>query len=266
MGINCANLVLLKTFAARRGGSAPLGELAMYGRLHNTLSANEKAQLARRFGIGEAALGHRYTEELLREIGARAVTSIDVSDYEGCDIVLDLMEDVAARADLAQRLCGRFDTVMDFGTSEHVFNFPQALVNAWNMLRDGGAYIFDLPVTGWVNHGLVQFTPSYFHSVGKTPFFALEHIFFHGKHGGIVDLAEFDSHVARRVHLRGKTCAWGVLRKKRPAEIAGALKLSQLRVMQVELHGIKTGGEKRNRSYNFDTIGEGFRRQAGAAP
>lgn len=266
MGINCGNLVLLKTLADRRGGASPLGDLLMYGRLHNTLSASEKAQLAKRFGIGAAPLAHRYTEDLLRALGAKAITSVDVSNYEGCDIVLDLMEDVAQRQDLADRLCGRFDTVLDFGTSEHVFNFPQALVNAWNILREGGSYIFDLPVTGWVNHGLVQFTPSYFHSVGRTPYFTLEHIFFHGKHGGIVDLAEFDSPMARRVHLRGKTCAWGVLKKKRPVELTGPLKLDRLRVMQVELHGIETGGEKRNRRYSFDTIGEGFSRQAGAAP
>ncbi|HXZ67224.1 MAG TPA: hypothetical protein VEH07_01400 [Alphaproteobacteria bacterium] len=265
MGINCANLVLLKTYADRRGGAVPFGDLLMYGRLQNTLSGAEKAQLAKRYKIGESALEHHYTEELLRAIGARSVTSIDVSDYESCDIVLDLMEDVAARQDLAEKLCGRFHTVLDYGTSEHVFNFPQALVNAWNILREGGAYIFDLPVSGWTNHGLVQFTPSYFHSVGKTPYFALEHIFFHGRRGGIVDLAEFDSPLTRRIHLRGKTCAWGVLKKRRPVEMAGPLKLKRLRVMQVELHG-KTKGEKRNRSYSFDSIAEGFRRQAGALP
>jgi len=38
-----------------------------------------------------------------------------------------------------------------------------------------------------------------------------------------------------------------------------------LRVMQIELHD-KNKGDKRNRSYSFDTIAEGFRRQAGAAP
>ena len=265
MGINCANLVLLKTYANRRGGVAPFGDLLMYGRLQNTLSGAEKGQLAKRYKIGEGALAHHYTEELLRAIGAKSVTSVDVSDYESCDIVLDLMEDVAARQDLADKLCGRFDTVLDYGTSEHVFNFPQALVNAWNILREGGSYIFDLPVSGWTNHGLVQFTPSYFHSVGKTAYFSLEHIFFHGRHGGIVDLAEFDSPLTRRVHLRGKTCAWGVLNKKRPEGMTGPLKLERLRVMQVELHD-KTKGERRNRSYSFDSIAEGFRRQAGAAP
>jgi len=260
MGINCANLVLLKTYADQTGRPGPLGDLLMYGRLQNTLAKAEKAQLAKRYAIGPEALAGAYSEELLRALGAQSVTSVDVSNYEGCDIVLDLMEDVATKPDLAAMLCGRFDTVLDFGTSEHVFNFPQTLVNTWNILREGGTYIFDLPVTGWTNHGLVQFTPGYFYSVARTPYFALEHLFFHGRRGGIVDLAEFDSALTRRIHLRGKTCAWGVLKKKRLEGMMGPLKLERLRVMQVELHAGNAG--KRNRRYNFDTIAEGFRRQA----
>ena len=260
MGINWRNLALLKSFATVGGSGASLGDLVMYGRQHNTLSGSERARVARRLSIDPSALAGLNTEPLLRAIGAGTVTSIDVSDYEGCDVVLDLMEDVAARPDLAARLCTRFDTVLDYGTSEHVFNFPQALVNAWNMLRDGGSYIFDLPVTGWVNHGLVQFTPSYFYSVGRTPYFSLQHIFFHGKHG-IVDLNEFDSALARRIHLRGKTCAWGVLIKRRPADLTDPLTLGQLRVMQVELHKPTSGLGERSRTYTLDTIADGFHRQ-----
>jgi SAM-dependent methyltransferase len=256
MGVNFGNLVLLKAYADARGGPSPLGDLVMYGRLHSTLSKPEKAKFVRRFGVGAAALEGHYTEPLLKDAGAKTVMSVDVSDYEKCDFVIDLMEDIAQRPDLAEKLCGRFDTVLDYGTSEHVFNFPQALVNAWNMLREDGRYVFDLPIAGWVNHGLVQYTPSYFYSVGRTPYFELEYIFFHGKHGRFVDLAEFDSKYTRRVHLGGKTSAWGVFRKRRPPELAGPLTLKALRVMQHELH---EKAKEKNRTYSIDTIAEGFR-------
>jgi SAM-dependent methyltransferase len=232
----------------------------MFGRLTNTLSRGEQARVARRHRIAPELLADRQTEPLLRELGARNVLSLDISDYEGCDILFDLTEDITTRSDLG-RLIGGFDTILDFGTSEHVFNAPQALVNAWNLLRDGGRYIFDLPVTGWASHGLYQFSPNYFHSVGRSGYFHLAHLFFHYKRGDrILAIKNFDAAAYRRMNGSKKVSAWGVLEKQRPAGMQGALSLAQLRVMQADIRLARPPEGVRNRTYGISTIAAGFAR------
>jgi SAM-dependent methyltransferase len=260
MGINCGNLVLLKAYAVSRAQAPPLGELLMFGRLTNTLSRGEQARVARRHHIAPELLADRQTEPLLRELGASNVRSLDISDHEGCDILFDLTEDITVRGDLA-RLIGGFDTILDFGTSEHVFNAPQALVNAWNLLREGGRYIFDLPVTGWASHGLYQFSPNYFHSVGRSSYFHLAHLFFHYKRGDrIRAIKKFDAAAYRWLNGRRKVSAWGVLEKQRPADMEGALSLERLRVMQADIRFTRPAESGRNRSYGISTIATGFAR------
>lgn len=253
--------MLLKSFADHNR----LGDTVMFGRLHTTFSARERRRLAKTFGLEQDLLAQRFTEGLFKELGASSVRSIDVSDYEGCDMILDLTRDVAADDTLAGDLVDKFDTVLDFGTSEHIFNFPQTLVNAWNMLRDGGAYIFDMPVTGWASHGLVQFTPNYFHSVGEAPYFDLEHMFFHPKRGErIYEVRKFNSISYRLLNGRRRISAWGVLRKTRPEGMVGPLKLTDLRVLQSDIrtadhtHLPKRGLLSSVSCYGMKTIGSRF--------
>ncbi len=235
MGISCGNFILLKEYAKRR----ELGKLLMYGRLFNTLSRIEQAKIGRHYGLPAGQLAEKYVENLLREIGATEVQSVDISDHEGCDIVLDLMEDILQNPDLAPHLCGRFDTILDFGTSEHIFNFPQTLVNSFNMLREGGRYIFDLPITGWTSHGLYQFSPNYFYSVGRSDYFELEHIFYHEKRGDrIYEIQYYNSYSYRRLRGRKRISCWGVFRKQMPAGFDGGLSLNHLRIMQTDVRGL----------------------------
>ncbi len=259
MGINCGNLILLKGYADSRAAPSPLGDLLMFGRLTNTLSTGEQARIARKKNIPPQVLEGKETEPLLKELGALSVLSLDISDYEGCDVVFDLMDDVAQRSDLS-RLVSRFDTILDFGTSEHVFNAPQALVNAWNMLKDGGRYIFDLPVTGWVSHGLYQFSPNYFYSVGRSGYFRLAHLFFHHKRGDkILAIRNFDSGAYRRVNGAKKISAWGVLEKTRPSGMEGPLSLKDLRVMQSDIRlAERAAGARGNRTLGLSSIARGF--------
>lgn len=258
MGINCGNLILLKAYTDT-GAAAPLGDTLMFGRLTNTLSESEQRRVARRQRIPATVLADKQTESLLRAVGATKVQSLDISDYEGCDLVFDLTRDIA-ESDLAARTLERFDTILDYGTSEHVFNAPQALVNAWNMLRDGGRYIFDLPVTGWSSHGLYQFSPNYFYSIGRTDYFRLEHMFFHEKRGDrIYSIPSFDNAAYKRVNGARKISAWGVLKKLRPAGMQGPLKLADLRVVQEDIrlaHG--DAPRPRNRTFGLGDIAAGF--------
>ncbi len=177
MGVNCGNLILLAEYARR----ARLGSVLTYGRLFNTLSARDRRKIMRSQGIPESVLAARETEGLFAALGADQVTSLDISEG-GCDLYADLTDDLASTETMRPYL-GSFDAVIDYGTSEHVFNFTQALVNAYNLLADDGVYIFDLPLSGWVSHCLYQFTPSYFLSVGASPYFDLTDNFFHRNRG-----------------------------------------------------------------------------------
>ena len=230
MGFNCGNLVLLAEYVRR----APLGSVLTYGRLFNTLTHRDRRKIRRSHGLPESALAARESEGVFSALNASRVTSLDISDHDGCDLLADLTDDFS-QSQAMRPYIGRFDAIVDYGTSEHVFNFPQALVNAYNLLADDGVYIFDLPVSGWLSHGVYQFTPSYFMSVGASPYFDLTHYFFHRKHGDrIYRITHYNGFSYFRINGRRRVSAWGVLRKVRPEGDDKPLTLDRFRVMQID--------------------------------
>lgn len=52
----------------------------------------------------------------------------------------------------------QYDLVVDSGTLEHIFNFPQALMNISNILKVGGIAYHFLPACAWLEHGFSQFS------------------------------------------------------------------------------------------------------------
>jgi SAM-dependent methyltransferase len=94
-----------------------------------------------------------YAEPLLQWLGAGTVQSLDYSAFEGADYVHDLNE-------LPPReLEGQFDVIIDGGTLEHVFHFPNAIQNIRRMLKKGGTIFSFLPANNWLGHGFYQFSP-----------------------------------------------------------------------------------------------------------
>jgi hypothetical protein len=98
-------------------------------------------------------------EELLRLLGADEVVACDASAYEGATIVHDLNVPVPAHLD------ERFDTVIDAGTLEHVFNFPVAIKSAMEMVKTGGRLFIMTPANNYFGHGFYQFSPELFYRV-----------------------------------------------------------------------------------------------------
>jgi len=82
---------------------------------------------------------------------------MDYSPYKGAKIVHDLNEPLPAT------LREKFDMVFDGGTLEHVFNFPQALHNAMNLVKPGGWYTGFTPGNNWFGHGFYQFSPELYY-------------------------------------------------------------------------------------------------------
>jgi hypothetical protein len=229
MGVNCGNLVLLAEYARR----ARLGSVLTFGRLFNVLSAKDRRKIMRTHGIPESVLAARQSEGLFAALGADQVTSLDIAGPD-CDVRADLTDDFASTEAMRPYL-GRFDAIIDYGTSEHVFNFTQALVNTYNLLADDGVYIFDLPTSGWLSHCLYQFTPSYFLSVGASPYFDLTYCFFHRKRGDrIYRITHYNNISYFRINGWQRVSAWGVLRKVRPEGEERPLALDRFRVMQLD--------------------------------
>ena len=88
-------------------------------------------------------------------LGIEELVSLDVSDYEGADVIFDLNG-----PELPASLSRRFGVVLNIGTLEHVFHVPNALANITRMLRDEGVALHILPTSNAVDHGFYQFGPT----------------------------------------------------------------------------------------------------------
>jgi SAM-dependent methyltransferase len=163
MGLNRRQVAFLA--ASRRLGVA-YDETLTIGR--QTLFADEALVTS---ALGEAgeridpeaarriAAGDGYAENLIRHLGAARVDSVDASDYEGSSVVHDLNDP------LPEDMRGRYSVVLDAGTLEHVFNYPQALRNCLEAVKVGGHFISITPTNNQLGHGFYQFSPELYYRV-----------------------------------------------------------------------------------------------------
>jgi hypothetical protein len=96
----------------------------------------------------------QYAEPLLELLGASNIDSIDYSDYEGANIIVDLNKPNPP-TDLKQR----FTCIIDGGTIEHIFNFPVAVKTCMDSLKVGGYFLGITPANNQMGHGFYQFSP-----------------------------------------------------------------------------------------------------------
>ena len=74
----------------------------------------------------------KYIDRMLTQIfGSNDVKSIDYSGYEFADIVYDL------NSKIPEKFYEKFDTVLDLGTLEHVYDISVGFENAIKMTRVG---------------------------------------------------------------------------------------------------------------------------------
>tara|TARA_A100001015_G_scaffold244688_1_gene280301 strand:- start:589 stop:1419 length:831 start_codon:yes stop_codon:yes gene_type:complete len=86
------------------------------------------------------------------------VDSIDHSNYEGATIVHNMNSPLPKDIQT-------FDTVLDLGTLEHVFNIRQSIFNTTQLISDGGRIFHVLPANNFGGHGFYQFSPELFFSI-----------------------------------------------------------------------------------------------------
>lgn len=137
----------------------------MLGRHNYYLDAPDLQKCLEKNGrpAGEAAAllkeDPEYVEPFLRSLGAATVHSMDASTYENATLVHDLNKPIPA--ELEQQ----YDLVIDAGTLEHVFNFPEAISNAMKMVRPGGHFLSITIANNFFGHGFYQFSPELFYRV-----------------------------------------------------------------------------------------------------
>ena len=137
---------------------------AMIGRHTLHLSSRELHQQMTAFGYPHSfpevnALFQRnkgYAEPFLEALGAREVLSFDASGYENATHIHDLNLPI----DDAHK--GRFTALIEGGTLEHVFNFPEAIKSCMEMLSVGGHFVGVVPANNFLGHGFYQFSPELF--------------------------------------------------------------------------------------------------------
>jgi SAM-dependent methyltransferase len=155
MGINVHGFNLLK-YAA---GKKPFGRVATIGRqaLHVP-----PEKLRRLLGLTDEVDFGAYCEELLKtHFGAASIESFDNSAYEHATHLVDLNKPLVAGQ--------TYDTVIDLGCLEHIYNAPQALRNLSEICAEGGQILHLLPANNFCGHGFWQFSPELFFSLYSEP-------------------------------------------------------------------------------------------------
>jgi SAM-dependent methyltransferase len=167
MGISIESFKFLT--AARRAG-VDFTETLTLGRQYVTASPRQIIEVLRLYQIWPPPGGEKNFLEALEKtqwrfdamaqaLGARRVVSCDISSYEGAGMVHDMNHPIEKKDE------ERFDTVIDGGTLEHVFNFPVAIENAMRLTKVGGTLILFTPANNYFGHGFYQFSPELIYRV-----------------------------------------------------------------------------------------------------
>jgi hypothetical protein len=104
-----------------------------------------------------------YAEDFLTDLGATIIESLDYSDFESAEIIHNLNQ--SFEGSKIEHLKNSFDLVLDYGTSEHVFQAAQSISNSISLVRVGGRLNMVLPVCGYLEHGFYQFSPNFFRAL-----------------------------------------------------------------------------------------------------
>lgn len=100
----------------------------------------------------------------LEILEAKSINSIEISNEEGAEYIWNLNHDLSSEKapEEIRNLGSSFDYIFEGGTMEHVSNNATYLRNIFFMLRQQGLYCFDLPSAGHLEHGFVQYSPTFF--------------------------------------------------------------------------------------------------------
>lgn len=94
----------------------------------------------------------KYSEPFLEFLGATDIQALDNAPYEGAAIQHDLNKPIP---DELEETCS---LLLDGGTLEHVFHFPNAIHNCMRLVKSGGHLITVNGTNNFTGHGFYQFS------------------------------------------------------------------------------------------------------------
>lgn len=97
-----------------------------------------------------------------KELGFEKCITLDVSDYEGAEIIHNLND-----SNLPDKYHNVADLIIDGGTFEHVFNLPNALECTFKLLNKNGVICHLNPSNGYLDHGFYQISPTFYYDYYK---------------------------------------------------------------------------------------------------
>jgi hypothetical protein len=147
-----------KFLLAAREHKANFQKSLTLGKQQFQVSASDYKRLAESFDLKKTSTV-KDSEEFFRLLGAKEISAMDFSDYEGAAILHDLNEPIG------DELKEKFTFVLDGGTLEHIFNFPVALAGAMEMVAVSGHLAIIAGGNNFFGHGFYQFSPELFFRV-----------------------------------------------------------------------------------------------------
>jgi len=95
-----------------------------------------------------------YADDFFRRMGF-TVESVDLDPKATYQIDLNISY-------VPEELFGKFDLALNLGTSEHIANQINAMKFIHDLIAPGGSMVHMVPFLGDVNHGIVNYQPSFF--------------------------------------------------------------------------------------------------------
>jgi len=133
-----------------------------------------------------------FSDGFFEALGVQKLEFMDASDYEGATIIHDLNDP------LPREFEQKWSCVIDGGTLEHVFNFPEAIKTCMACVEENGHLILITPWHHYAGHGFYQFSPELFYRIlSLENGFSLEKMLIHqsGKWFSVDDPDNFGARV-----------------------------------------------------------------------
>lgn len=142
----------------------------------------------------------------------------DFTHYEGSEITHDFNYSLPANFE------EKYDIVLDIGTCEHIFNFPQALLNVLKMTKLNGR-IYHVGPLAMLNHGFYSYNPTLFCD-------------FYGDNGCIIEEIWIESMRFLDVNNRKRLCILNIPKHDRFDFYSSFSKTPQFACLEYCLHTV----------------------------
>ena len=178
----------------------PFNKTLLLGRqnllIPNDFYRSKAAQILENYNVNFTleAINQGTADNLFIKLGSNPFHVLDVSAYEGANVVHNLNEPISSD------LYNSYDTVVDIGVLEHVFNLPVAFSNIMQLLNHKGRFICVNIANNHLGHGFWQFSPEAFlRSFSKDNGFETKLIYLHA--GKLIEVTD-PNEAGRRLPLK----------------------------------------------------------------